>query len=158
MGDYSSIRASACPSRSSVSALGDCHAFTYSLAPDAGEGLGWAGVVWQYPVNNWGSQAGYDIPAGARTVSFYARGDTGTEILDFSAGGAGSATTACQDTFTSDIGDVLLSTSWAKITIPIGGAYPPGVLFPFAWTAVASGQTAGATEITFYIDDIRWTM
>jgi hypothetical protein len=148
--------------RSSTTALGACHTVNYNTTPDAGIGKGWAGVVWQYPANNWGTATGYLIPPGATTVSFWARGATGTESVSFNVGGIGyggipSATNPCEDTVTGSLAKSTLSTTWTHYNIPIPDAtYSGGVLNGFSWVAGAADQPPTATEITFYVDDIEW--
>src|SRR5439155_12886514 len=61
--------------RGSTTALGACHVVTYM--PPATAGMGWGGVYWQYPANNWGTKPGYAMPSGAKKVSFSAMGSKG---------------------------------------------------------------------------------
>ncbi len=167
-GDFTAIRASldtTCGgNRSSSSALGNCHTFTYVLTRDAGLGAGWAGVVWQYPTNNCGAQPGYAIPPGASQVTFYVRGATGRESVSFGVGGIGygnppSISSPCVDTINATMPKMALPTAWTKVTISIAGqSYAGGVLNGFAWVAGAGDQPSGASEVTFYIDDIEWTL
>ena len=63
------------------SGRGLCHAFTYTPGS-----VGWAGVFWQYPADNWGTELGRPVPAGAKSVSFYAWSDAGGEVIQFGAG------------------------------------------------------------------------
>ena len=49
--------------------------------------MGWAGVAWQNPANNWGEfDGGYNLTK-AKKLSFWARGDKGGEIVEFKLGG-----------------------------------------------------------------------
>jgi hypothetical protein len=141
-------------------AKGSCHAFTYNFGADAGV-LNWAGVSWHYPQMNWGALPGYGIPAGATKVMFNARGAMGGEVVTFSAGGSGVPTLAdpCQDTVTGSTIPTTLTTSWTPVTIPLTGTYAGGVINGFTWSASNMGQgDGGATSITFFIDDIEWSM
>jgi hypothetical protein len=161
-GDYSAITVTAtCPTRAPGTPAGDCHTVIYNTLPDAGLGLGWAGVVWQHPANNWGSQPGYLIPPGAQAVTFYAQGATGTENVGFAVGGMGTPSTAtpCVDTVTSTLAAVTLSTTWTQYTLPLSSqTYAGGVLNGFSWSAAADKQSATVTNATFYIDDIQWVV
>lgn len=147
--------------------VGTCHTFTYDYGGDGGAGDGWAGVVWQYPTNNWGSSAGYLIPPGATQVTFYAKGMVGGEMVGFGAGGLGGGGDACQDTVTGTLATspVALTTTWTQYTLtlgPTGGAtsvtYTNGVIGGFGWNAAGSSQAGAGGSITFYIDNIEWTM
>ncbi len=162
--------------------LGTCHTVIYTpLAPSTPIGypmgataMGWAGVAWQYPVNNWGTSPGYVIPAGATKVSFYAMGAVGGESVSFWAGSIAPGGTLCSDPFMSGANPttmVTLTNAWTQYTMPITGAYASGVLTAFGYSLanqqVAGATDAGATEggadggsgyatVTFYVDDIEW--
>jgi hypothetical protein len=148
---------------SAATQVGVCHKFTYDWAPDASATtpVGWAGVEWQYPVNNWGTQVGYGIPAGATKVTFYAKGAVGGEVVTFAAGGGSTACSSlCCDTAGGSTMETL-TTTWTQYSFPITGTYTGGVIAGFVWTAAASSQIGGeagaATSMTIYIDDIEWT-
>ncbi|HOY09475.1 MAG TPA: hypothetical protein PLB05_05300 [Candidatus Omnitrophota bacterium] len=49
--------------------------------------LGWAGIYWQYPVNNWGTEQGRLNLKGAKKLTLYARGASGGEVVIFRVGG-----------------------------------------------------------------------
>ncbi|HMJ52532.1 MAG TPA: hypothetical protein VK540_10665 [Polyangiaceae bacterium] len=108
----------------------------------------WAGVDWQYPINNWGPGPGLVIPPGAAHVSLVAWGDTGSERVTFNVG-YGSAS---PDGFAVSLSDQVLTTSPTRYAIEVSGiAYTcNSVRMGFGWTA------AGGTTMTFHIADIRW--
>jgi hypothetical protein len=145
--------------------LGKCHTFTYSLGYDGG--VGWAGVVWQFPTNNWGAKPGFLIPPGATKVTFWVRGMTGMESVSFSAGGIGyqgvaTAADPCADTVDGKVAAMTLPTTWTKVTITLTGtntpvSYSGGVISGFSWLAHGAGQ-GNLQTMTFYVDDIEWTM
>jgi hypothetical protein len=154
--------------RSSASALGNCHPVTYQPLP-AGTGVqGWAGVLWQHPINNWGTAAGYAIPAGATKVSFWARGQLGGEIVSFVVGFAvtPTATAPCFDHVSATLANQNLTTTWTHYTIPLNGqSYTPGVIVPFGFSLPAAGQpthdagagdAAAPASVEFFVDDIEW--
>ena len=121
-----------------------CWTVTYTpmLASD------WAGVDWQFPVNNWGTGDGLVIPPGATKVSLVAWGDVGNEKVSFNVGyGAGST-----DRFGATSGDRFLTTDPTPISIDMTGiAYTcHGVRMGFGWIA------AGGTAITFHFANVRW--
>jgi hypothetical protein len=179
---------------------GTCHTVIYNaLAPGTPIGyptgataMSWAGVAWQYPINNWGQppancvsnctvSPGYVIPAGAKNVSFYAKGSVGGEVISFWAGViTPGGTSICTDPFavgTNPNTKVTLTTTYTQYTMPIMGTYSAGVITAFGFSladqnpgsagdggATEAGATdAGATEggsgyptVTFYVDDIEW--
>jgi hypothetical protein len=170
---------------------GTCHTVTYApLAPNTPIGyppgattMGWAGVAWQYPLNNWGSSVGYAIPAGATKVSFYAKGAVGGETVSFWAGAISGGGTLCSDPFmpgTNPATKITLTTTWTQYTMPITGTYAKGVITAFGYSlanqvpagmgdggaAEAGAADAAATDagdagsgfpaVTFYVDDVVW--
>jgi hypothetical protein len=108
----------------------------------------WAGVDWQYPINNWGASPGLVIPPGAARVSLVAWGDTGSEIVSFNVG-YGPATS---DTFSASLNNQVLSTSPTRFAVDMSGiAYTcNSVRMGFGWVA------SGGTAMTFHLADLRW--
>jgi hypothetical protein len=163
---------------------GTCHTVIYSSLPKGTQigypagatAMGWAGVVWQYPLNNWGGSVGYAIPAGATKIAFYAKGKVGGETVKFGAGVVTpGGTTVCSDPFASGTNpstEITLTTNWTPYTMPIIGTYATGVITGFGYslanqvpTGAGSGDggapdagDAGSSfpPVTFYVDDIVW--
>jgi hypothetical protein len=136
--------------RASTTAAGSCHAVTY--APPASGGMGWGGVYWQYPANNWGTKAGFAMPAGAKKVTFQARGLNGGEKVTFLAGGIQGAGSPYTDSIKATV-TVTLTNAWATYQIDLSGQSYTQVLGGFGWTMVATD--AGASG-GFFVDDIEW--
>jgi hypothetical protein len=130
----------------SVADAGTEKCWTWTYAP--GGVSAWAGVDWQYPVNNWGTTPGLAIPAGATAVTFYAWGATGTEIVSFNVGYGATST----DVFGASLQNQHLTTTPTKYSIPLTGDnyVCNSARMGFGWTA------GGATSETFYIDSITW--
>jgi hypothetical protein len=147
----------ACPDRAPTQG-GSCYVIRWSST-----GKPWAGVYWQYPANNWGTEPGLMVAPGATQVSFYAKGAAGGEIIQFKTGGINdpivTATGNYGDTFAVTGPTATLSTTWTQYTISLTGAtYPQGVLGAFVWVAAAVVTDAGTTndDLTFYVDDLQW--
>ena len=136
--------------RASTTASGSCHVITY--APPASGGMGRGGVYWQYPANNWGTKAGFAVPAGAKKVSFQAKGKVGGEKVTFLAGGIMSAGMTYTDSVKATA-TVTLTSSWAPYTIDLSGQSYSQVLGGFGWTMTS--MDAGASG-GFFVDDIQW--
>ncbi|HMI89246.1 MAG TPA: hypothetical protein VK550_34445 [Polyangiaceae bacterium] len=120
--------------------------WTITYAPTAP--TDWAGVDWQYPINNWGADAGLVIPPGAARVSVVAWGDTGTEMVTFQVGyGAASP-----DGFGASLTDQPLTTTPTRYAVNMSGiAYTcNSVRMGFGWVAT------GGTTMTFHLADVRW--
>jgi hypothetical protein len=159
-----------CATRATTGAVGSCYGFKYDSTPagmainDAGlVAQGSAGVAWQANLqpmgggayyNNFGVAPGVIPPAGATVVSFYAKGAVGGENVTFGVGGLQAS--VCNDAVTAST-PVVLTTTWTKYTIPLGGTYATGQVTGFSWYAVAATTDAGAPQpLTFYIDNIVW--
>jgi len=110
----------------------------------------WGGVVWQNPGNNWGSMVGGYNLTGARTLSFWARGDRGTEVVTFLFGLIGKDKPN-SDSGTGKLDKVALTKSWKKYTINLQGRNMSHIITGFAWTLGATGS-----PVTFYLDDVRY--
>jgi hypothetical protein len=143
-------------------AAGLCYTLSWYVPASAD----WAGLYWQWPANNWGTEACKSVPPGATKVVFQAAGAVGGETVTFEVGGIHGAVSA--DSFVSQ-SVVTLTTSWKQFSIPVKAPYPKGVCGAFAWTVQSPkpGATAGiqrvtvgnttVDEIAFYVDDVRWT-
>jgi hypothetical protein len=128
-----------CPSRP-ASAVGKC--FTFEWTPTTST---WAGMLFQYPANNWDTKPGLCVQAGAKVVRFQVRGAAGGEKVRLSA-----------VKVYSDI--MALSTSWQEVQLslvgvdynavnPMGGV-DGGVQLVFTDAALGKQRA--------YIDDVRW--
>jgi exo-beta-1,3-glucanase (GH17 family) len=123
--------------------------------------IGWGGVYWQYPENNWGNlNDGIDL-RWANEITFWARSDTPGTRVQFIVGGIGYQASASGDAICSEpiqpypdsvCPKILLweqlSTTWTKYTIDLT-QYPRDfsrVIGGFGWVA--------NTPVSFYLDDI----
>lgn len=120
---------------------GHCHHLRWTPGTSS-----WGGVVWQYPENNWGSQAGQAVPGGFAQVRFFAWGAHGGEKVSFLVGlGAGGP-----DKFQQRL-DVTLAAQPTLYVLGVRGAYGDKVVSGFGWV------TDAAAAQTFYVDDVVWT-
>ena len=110
----------------------------------------WAGVAWQDPPNNWGDmEGGYDI-TGAKRLTFWARGQTGQETVEFKVGllGVGKQ---CKDSTRRTTGKIVLAPKWKQYSIPLDGCNLKSMITGFLW--VMDGRPS---PVTFYLDDIQY--
>lgn len=143
------VSSSACQRPRPAGAVGDCYRATFT--PGA---LGWAGVYWQYPENNWGASPGKRVEAGASRVTFYAAGAVGGEALQLLVGGESNAKLPYQDSF-KVMSAITLTRTLTQYQVDISGRnYDSGVLGAFGWTLVA--PTGAKAPIVFFLDSIRW--
>ncbi len=148
MGDYSDIGLSE-ESFTSPHSGSTCIKVTYKAKK--AQGVGWAGVYWQNPSNNWGTKSGgYDL-TGAKKVTFWARGEKGGErVEEFKIGGI---TGEYGDSDVVGIGPVSLTTEWRQFVIDLDGKDLSSISGGFCWVINADTNPQGAV---FYLDDIKY--
>lgn len=113
--------------------------------------LGWVGVAWQNPANNWGDKdGGYDL-TGAEQLEVWARGEYGGEEVSFGVGLLGSDT-AHPDSGKTSIEDILLTREWRRYLIPLKKVDLSSIK-----TGFVVGVTGRQTPVTVYLDSIRFT-
>ena len=115
------------------------------------QGAGWAGIFWQNPANNWGSQmGGYDL-SGYNKLTFWARGEKGGEIIaEFKVGGISGT---YSDSDSTSIGPITLTKDWKKYEIDLKGLDLSYISGGFAYTASSKDNPQG---FIFYLDDIKF--
>jgi len=123
--------------------------------------VGWAGIYWQEPANNWGKTAngGLDL-SGTAGISFAAKGENGGELISFGIGGIG-----CNDpnapypdslcpALRLEPDPIALTNEWQVYTLPIPDNLDLSHLIGgFFWAASKNDNPNGAT---FYLDDIKY--
>lgn len=114
------------------------------------------------PKANWGDtpDAGIDL-TGATKLTFWARGETGTERVEFFALGVGrdSGTGIPIKPYPDSspkigTGRITLSTNWTKYTLDLSGLDLSYVLGGFGWSAPARASA----PVVFYLDDISYDL
>ena len=124
-------------------ARGRCHNFKWTKGANS---RGWAGVMWQYPEGNFNDPArGFVVPAGAKTVRFYAWGAQGGEIVSFKAGNR-------IDPFEVELEAVTLNREPTLYVLDLANADYEKVVFGFTWS---SDDPADVVE--FFVDDIHYS-
>ncbi|HBE68588.1 MAG TPA: hypothetical protein DDW52_10615 [Planctomycetaceae bacterium] len=112
----------------------------------------WGGVLWQSPAGDWGGkQPGGANLSGARQLEFYARGESGGEKVSF-VFGVLNGSQPYRDTAKGELNDVVLTTQWQKLCIPVDGLDLRQIKTGFGWSVAGQGK-----PVTFYLDDIRYT-
>jgi len=111
---------------------------------------GWAGATWQNPPNSWGVyDGGYNL-GEARKLVFWARGDKGGEVVEFTAGGAAAN---YPDSDSIATGPILLGREWTEYIVD---------LTPFQLFYISTGfglvvkHDQNPYGCVFYLDDIRY--
>jgi hypothetical protein len=121
-----------------------CFRFEYTESGD------WAGIVWQYPANDWGEQPGGWNLTGARKLTFWARGESGGETVTFKFGILG-ADKKYPDSAGDELDDVKLTADWKEYDIDLAGKDLTRIKTGFVWTVTGQGR-----PVAFFLDDIRF--
>jgi hypothetical protein len=125
-----------------------CIKITYKFGPKR-----WGGIYWQNQPDNWGDKPGSDYSKqGFKKITFWAKGTTGKEVIEFKAGCIDDSKKQYRDSFCKTIGRVSLSKEWAQYTIAVEKENLSSVIGGFCW--VTSGDYNEQESITFYLDDI----
>jgi hypothetical protein len=112
--------------------------------------LGWAGVYWLTPANNWGKikGAGYDV-SGSPTLVFWARGEKGGERL--AEVRMGGIVGPYPDTDSASLDNIKLTTEWQRYELDLSGKDLRHIVGGFLFTVRRPDNPHGAV---FYIDEI----
>jgi hypothetical protein len=122
---------------------------TYTFGPQR-----WGGMYWQNVPDNWGDKPGTNYASKKfLAVTFWARGVTGTEVVEFKAGGINAASRKYRDSFQVTTGRVRLTKDWKEYRLDVSGADLRSVIGGFCWVASADHNNP-KTLLTFYLDDI----
>ncbi len=109
----------------------------------------WGGVVWQSPANDWGDKPGGLDLTGAKKLSFWARGSTGGEKVNFSFGLLGKSK-KYPDSAKGNT-SVTLTTDWKQYSIDLAGDDLSCIKTGFCWIVNGAGHPT-----KFYLDDIEY--
>ena len=113
------------------------------------QGAGWTGVYWQEPANNWGNLPGVLDLTGANSLTFYAKGEKGGELItEFKMGGIQGE---FSDSTSVSIGPIVLTPEWQKHTIDLTGEDLSCVIGGFGFVISQMENPDGAI---FYLDEI----
>ena len=125
--------------------------FMIRCIPDS---LGWAGVYWQNTPDNWGENKGDDFSnKNYNKIVFWAKGETGAEIIEFKSGGINKK--QYKDSFlaTTSPRRIPLTVNWVRYEIILAGKDLSSVIGGFAWVASINDNPNG---VTLYLDDIKF--
>jgi hypothetical protein len=109
---------------------------------------GWAGIYWQFPGGNWGNKPGRNL-IGAKSIKFFARGETGREIVEFKSGGISGQN---KDSYEVSLGKIVLNQEWTQYSIDLSKSDLSSVIGAFAYV-VSIGDNEGG-QVTAYIAEL----
>jgi hypothetical protein len=121
---------------------------TYTFGPSR-----WAGICWQNEPDNWGDKPGANLSGRKLSkLTFWAKGEAGNEVVEFKAGGIGSATKKYHDSFATTIGRQSLTKEWKGYEIDLSTVDLSSVIGAFC--CVVSADYNPGKRLTFYLDDM----
>ncbi|MDD2680161.1 MAG: hypothetical protein PHO03_05145 [Candidatus Omnitrophica bacterium] len=151
LGDYSDIRMNDQSADNPKSGT-TCIQFVYSAKKS--QGLGWAGVYWQSPANNWGNRkGGFDLN-GMNKLTFWARGAKGGEVLQKVMVGMNNKDKTYPDSASVEMGPIELTDAWKEYTVNLAGRDLSYINGGFGWATNSDLNPEGAT---FYFDDVKFS-
>ncbi|MEL7298194.1 MAG: glycoside hydrolase family 2 TIM barrel-domain containing protein [Pseudomonadota bacterium] len=114
-------------------------------------GRAWAGIAWQHPANDWGTQpGGFDL-TGAKRLELWARGEYGGEQVTFGVGLL-EDDVAYPDSGKRQTKSIELSDQWQRYEVSLRGLDLSRIKTGFVVTL-----TGRQTAVTIYLDKIRFT-
>ncbi|MDB5343160.1 MAG: hypothetical protein JWP89_1537 [Schlesneria sp.] len=126
------------------------HSGTTCLKFDFAANDGWGGIVWQSPPNDWGDKpGGWDL-TGAKSLTFWARGDKGGEIVSFQIGILGSDK-KFSDSANAKLDSVALTSEWKQYRIDLSGKNLSRIKTGFVINVANPGK-----PLSVYLDDITY--
>jgi len=113
----------------------------------------WAGIFWLQPAGNWGSKdGGFDL-SKATYLTYWAKGETGNEIL--SEVGMGGLKGDYPDSGSASKKEVRLTKEWKLYYLDLRKVDTSRIAGGFSFTVTKKDNPHGAT---FYLDEIRYEM
>ncbi len=126
------------------------HSGSTCLKFDFAANDGWGGIVWQSPPNDWGDKpGGWDL-TGAKSLTFWARGDKGGETVSFQIGVLGSDK-KFSDSANAKLDSVVLTSEWKQYRIDLSGKNLSRIKTGFVINVANPGK-----PLSVYIDDISY--
>lgn len=112
---------------------------------------GWVTVAWQNPGNNWGeAPGGFDL-SKAKRLTFWAKGESGGEKIEFMVGMDQAKTAVSRDTLRATTGMIRLKTEWKKYDIPLEELDRTRLITGFLFRIEGQGK-----PVVFCLDDIQF--
>ncbi len=121
---------------------------------------GWAGIYFQYPINNWGSYPGYDASSSnIQKLTFWARGEKGGENAEFKTGGINrgidnNSAFPYEDSYGPlSTGYITMTKEWKKYKIDLREQDLSNIIGGFVWVTNWSLNPKGCI---IFLDDIKF--
>ncbi|OQW96409.1 MAG: hypothetical protein BWK77_04860, partial [Verrucomicrobia bacterium A1] len=111
----------------------------------------WATVAWQNPGNNWGDfSGGFDL-SNATKLTFWAKGESGGERVEFMVGMEQGQGAVSRDSLKASSGVVKLRKEWKKYTLSLEKMDRSRLITGFLCRIEGQGK-----PVVFFLDDIQF--
>jgi hypothetical protein len=111
----------------------------------------WVTVAWQHPGHNWGDYAGGFDLSKATQLTFWAKGETGREMVEFMVGMEQSQNAVCRDSLRATTGIMRLHKEWKKYSLSLADLDRSRILTGFLFRIEGQGK-----PVVFCLDDIQF--
>lgn len=111
----------------------------------------WVTVAWQHPGNNWGEVAGGFDLSNAKRLTFWAKGESGSERVEFMVGMEQAPSAVSRDSLRTTTGIVRLKKEWKKYDIPLEDLDRTRLITGFLFRVEGQGK-----PVVFCLDDIQF--
>jgi hypothetical protein len=111
----------------------------------------WVTVAWQHPGHNWGDCAGGFDLSKANELTFWAKGEAGTEKVEFMVGMEQAQNAVSRDSLQASTGILRLHKDWTKHSIPLAKLDRSRLITGFLFRIEGQGK-----PVVFRLDDIQF--
>jgi hypothetical protein len=111
----------------------------------------WVTAAWQNPGNNWGEFAGGYNLSKAKRLTFWAKGEAGTEKVEFMVGMEQAQSAVSRDSLRATTGIIRLKKEWKKYDIPLEDLDRTRLITGFLFRIEGQGK-----PVVFCLDDIQF--
>lgn len=113
----------------------------------------WVTVAWQHPGHNWGEvPGGFDL-SRATKLTFWAKGESGREMVEFMVGMEQGQNAVCRDSLRATTGIMRLRKEWKKYSIALDGKDQDRSRIITGFLFRIEGQGG---PVVFCLDDIQF--
>ena len=112
---------------------------------------GWVTVAWQHPGNNWGDYpGGFDLSKAGK-LTFWAKGEDGSEKVEFMVGMEQAQNAVSRDSLRATTGTIRLQKEWKKYSISLKDLDRSRIITGFLFRIEGQGK-----PVVFCLDDIQF--
>ena len=112
---------------------------------------GWVTVAWQHPGHNWGDYpGGFDLSKAGK-LTFWAKGEEGSEKVEFMVGMEQAQNAVSRDSLRATTGTIRLQKEWKKYSISLKDLDRSRIITGFLFRIDGQGK-----PVVFCLDDVQF--